>query len=71
MGAKSKYVIVQLASVISGATRVWVRERTAEKAAAILFDPAIGREVLFEEVQRIKGKATLSKAVKMKYNIAD
>ncbi|EPB79443.1 zinc finger, C2H2 type [Ancylostoma ceylanicum] len=31
MGAKSKYVIVQLASVITGSTRVWVRERAAEK----------------------------------------
>ncbi|KAE9554468.1 hypothetical protein FO519_002342 [Halicephalobus sp. NKZ332] len=59
MGAKSRYVIVRLASVISGATRVWVRERTADKAAAILFDPAIGRECLFEESQRVKGKANL------------
>uniref|UniRef100_A0A7E4VZC4 DUF2188 domain-containing protein n=1 Tax=Panagrellus redivivus TaxID=6233 RepID=A0A7E4VZC4_PANRE len=71
MGAKSKYIIVQLASVISGSTRVWVRERAAEKAAAILFDPAVGREVLFEESSRVKGKSTLTKTVKRKFNIAD
>uniref|UniRef100_A0A915A8A9 Uncharacterized protein n=1 Tax=Parascaris univalens TaxID=6257 RepID=A0A915A8A9_PARUN len=40
MGAKSRYVIVQLASVISGTTRVWVRERAAEKFSGIFFDPA-------------------------------
>uniref|UniRef100_A0A1I7X8D4 Signal recognition particle receptor subunit beta n=1 Tax=Heterorhabditis bacteriophora TaxID=37862 RepID=A0A1I7X8D4_HETBA len=40
MGAKSKYVIVQLASVITGSTRVWVRERAAEKFAGIFYDPA-------------------------------
>ncbi|VDO36943.1 unnamed protein product [Haemonchus placei] len=40
MGAKSKYVIVQLASVITGSTRVWVRERAAEKFSGIFYDPA-------------------------------
>ncbi|KHN74678.1 hypothetical protein Tcan_02016 [Toxocara canis] len=69
MGAKSKYVIVQLASVISGSTRVWVRERAAEKFAGIFYDPAIGRSVLFEETRRIKGKSELSKRVKKMYNI--
>ncbi|TKR60319.1 hypothetical protein L596_027582 [Steinernema carpocapsae] len=69
MGAKSRYVIVQLASVISGSTRVWVRERLAEKASGIFFDPAIGRECLFEESKRIKGKGDLSKHVKRMYNI--
>uniref|UniRef100_A0A1I7ZYL8 39S ribosomal protein L33, mitochondrial n=1 Tax=Steinernema glaseri TaxID=37863 RepID=A0A1I7ZYL8_9BILA len=69
MGAKSKYVIVQLASVISGSTRVWVRERMAEKFSGIFFDPAIGRECLFEESKRVKGKAELSKKVKEMYNI--
>ncbi|VDD89626.1 unnamed protein product [Enterobius vermicularis] len=40
MPPKSKYVIVQLASVISGTTRMWIRERSAEKAQGIFFDPA-------------------------------
>ncbi|GMR58289.1 hypothetical protein PMAYCL1PPCAC_28484, partial [Pristionchus mayeri] len=71
MGAKSKYVIVQLASVITGATRVWLRERAAEKTSRILFDPALGRECLFEEVKRIKGKSTLSANVKKMYGIED
>lgn len=35
-----RYVIVQLASVITGSTRVWVRERAAEKFAGIFYDPA-------------------------------
>ncbi|GMT09194.1 hypothetical protein PFISCL1PPCAC_491, partial [Pristionchus fissidentatus] len=69
MGAKSKYVIVQLASVITGATRVWLRERAAEKTTRMLFDPALGRECLFEEVKRIKGKTDLSKHVKKMYGI--
>uniref|UniRef100_A0AC34FX01 Uncharacterized protein n=2 Tax=Panagrolaimus sp. ES5 TaxID=591445 RepID=A0AC34FX01_9BILA len=71
MGAKSKYVIVQIASVISGTTKIWIRDRAAEKAMAICFDPAIGRKVLFEEVQKVKGKATLDKRIKEMYNIAD
>lgn len=37
-----RYVIVQLASVISGTTRMWIRERSAEKAQGIFFDPASG-----------------------------
>ncbi|VDL81195.1 unnamed protein product [Nippostrongylus brasiliensis] len=69
MGAKSKYVIVQLASVITGTTRVWVRERAAEKFAGIFHDPALGRSCLFEESRRIKGKNDLPKRVKQMYNI--
>lgn len=61
MGAKSKYVIVQLASVITGSTRVWVRERSAEKFSGIFHDPALGRSCLFEESRRIKGKNDLPK----------
>ncbi|CAJ0579161.1 unnamed protein product, partial [Mesorhabditis spiculigera] len=68
MGVKSKYVIVQLASLISGSTRVWVRERAAEKFTGMFFDPAIGRSCLFEESRRIKGKGELPKHVKAKYN---
>uniref|UniRef100_A0AC35UFQ4 Conserved domain protein n=1 Tax=Rhabditophanes sp. KR3021 TaxID=114890 RepID=A0AC35UFQ4_9BILA len=69
MAPKSKYVIVQLASVISGATRIWVRERANPKYAGIFFDPAIGRSVLFEEVQRVKGKSELTRAVKKMYDL--
>ncbi|CAB3398929.1 unnamed protein product [Caenorhabditis bovis] len=64
MGAKSKYVVVQLASVITGSTRVWVRERAAEKFSGIFFDPAYGKECLFEESKRIKGKSDLPKRIK-------
>ncbi|MFH4982358.1 hypothetical protein AB6A40_009067 [Gnathostoma spinigerum] len=71
MGAKSKYLIVQLASVISGSTRVWIRERAAEKFSGIFYDPAIGKKVLFEEVRKIKGKTSLTKKVKEMYNIVD
>ncbi|CAI5452653.1 unnamed protein product [Caenorhabditis angaria] len=69
MGAKSKYVIVQLASVITGSTRVWVRERAADKFAGIFFDPAYGKDCLFEEVKRIKGKTELPKRIKGMYNV--
>ncbi|VDN51175.1 unnamed protein product [Dracunculus medinensis] len=70
MGAKSRYVIVRLASVISGTTRIWVRERAAEKSSGIFFDPAIGREVLFEEKEKVKGKVNLSAKIKKIYGIA-
>ncbi|VDL83740.1 unnamed protein product [Nippostrongylus brasiliensis] len=50
-----------MASVITGTTRVWVRERAAEKFAGIFHDPALGRSCLFEESRRIKGKNDLSK----------
>ncbi|VDP07075.1 unnamed protein product [Heligmosomoides polygyrus] len=56
-----RYVIVQLASVITGSTRVWIRERAAEKFAGIFHDPALGRSCLFEESKRIKGKNDIPK----------
>ncbi|OZC12088.1 hypothetical protein X798_00607 [Onchocerca flexuosa] len=40
MPPKSKYVIVQLASVVSGSTRIWIRERAADKFRGIFYDPA-------------------------------
>ncbi|KAI6189733.1 Signal recognition particle receptor subunit beta [Aphelenchoides bicaudatus] len=64
MGAKSKYIIVQLKSLVSGSTRVWVRERATEKFSGIFFDPAVGKEVKFEEHDIIKGKTELSNRVK-------
>ncbi|KAI6236835.1 hypothetical protein M3Y95_00200700 [Aphelenchoides besseyi] len=69
MGAKSKYVIVQLKSIISGTTTVWLRERAAEKATQILFDPAVGQKVPFEESDSIKGKTDFPTHVKKKYNL--
>ncbi|KJH52179.1 GTP-binding domain protein [Dictyocaulus viviparus] len=60
----TSYVIVQLASVITGSTRVWVRERAAEKFSGIFHDPALGRSCLFEESRRIKGKNNLPERVK-------
>ncbi|CAJ0959252.1 unnamed protein product, partial [Mesorhabditis belari] len=69
MGAKSKYVVVLLSSVITGSPRVWVRERAAEKFAGVFFDPALGRDCLFEESKRIKGKTDLPKRIKELYNV--
>uniref|UniRef100_A0A915PW11 TOG domain-containing protein n=1 Tax=Setaria digitata TaxID=48799 RepID=A0A915PW11_9BILA len=69
MAPKSKYVIVQLASVISGTTRIWIRERAADKFRGIFYDPAVGREVLFEEKQKVKGKASLPDNVKKRFNL--
>ncbi|KAI6220654.1 hypothetical protein M3Y99_01599000 [Aphelenchoides fujianensis] len=69
MGAKSKYVLVQLKSIVSGSTKVWLRERAAAKAAQVLFDPAVGDKVLFEEHDTIKGKTDLRWNVKKKYNL--
>ncbi|CAD5231652.1 unnamed protein product [Bursaphelenchus xylophilus] len=70
MGAKSRYLLVQLKSVISGSTRVWVRERAGEKVQKILFDPALGMDVLFTENDKIKGKADLKPHVKKMYGLA-
>ncbi|VDK24308.1 unnamed protein product, partial [Anisakis simplex] len=47
----------------------WVRERAAEKFSGIFYDPAIGRNVLFEEARRIKGKSELPKRVKKMFNM--
>ncbi|EJW83797.1 hypothetical protein WUBG_05292 [Wuchereria bancrofti] len=69
MPPKSKYVIVQLASVISGSTRIWIRERAADKFRGIFYDPAVGREVLFEEKQKVKGKTALPECVKRRFNL--
>lgn len=35
-----RYVIVQLASVISDSTRIHIRERAADKFRGIFYDPA-------------------------------
>ncbi|KAI3422181.1 hypothetical protein GPALN_012714 [Globodera pallida] len=70
MAKKTKYLIVRLASVISGSTQVWVRERAASEAAAILFDPAIGKNVLFKEVAHIKGKDFFGDKVKKLYGLS-
>uniref|UniRef100_A0A183EVB1 DUF3395 domain-containing protein n=1 Tax=Gongylonema pulchrum TaxID=637853 RepID=A0A183EVB1_9BILA len=69
MAPKTKYVIVQLASVVSGSTRIWIRERAADKFRGIFYDPAVGREVLFEEKQKVKGKAALPDRVKQNFNL--
>uniref|UniRef100_A0A1I8EVE5 Uncharacterized protein n=1 Tax=Wuchereria bancrofti TaxID=6293 RepID=A0A1I8EVE5_WUCBA len=75
MPPKSKYVIVQLASVISGSTRIWIRERAADKFRGIFYDPAVylflvGREVLFEEKQKVKGKTALPECVKRQFELS-
>jgi len=68
---KAKYVIVRLQSVISGHPRVWLKERLADKFAGIFYDPAIGRETLYEETEHIKSKGKLLDSVKRKYGIDD
>uniref|UniRef100_A0A0N5BKF4 39S ribosomal protein L33, mitochondrial n=1 Tax=Strongyloides papillosus TaxID=174720 RepID=A0A0N5BKF4_STREA len=70
MAPKSRYVIVRLASVISGTTRIWVRERAKPKFSGVFYDPAIGRNVMFEEVDKVKGKSDLTKQVKQMYNLS-
>ncbi|CEF63602.1 Hypothetical protein SRAE_1000186200 [Strongyloides ratti] len=69
MPPKSKYVIVRLASVISGTTKVWIRERAAPKFSGVFFDPAVGKDTTFEEIQKVKGKNNLTPKVKQMYNI--
>ncbi|KAL3083072.1 hypothetical protein niasHS_010874 [Heterodera schachtii] len=70
MAKKTKYLIVRLASVISGTKQIWIRERAAAEAAAILYDPAIGKNVLFKEVEQVKGKDSFPDRVKKMYNIS-
>uniref|UniRef100_A0A914DYT1 Uncharacterized protein n=1 Tax=Acrobeloides nanus TaxID=290746 RepID=A0A914DYT1_9BILA len=67
----SKYQIVRLASVISGTTRIWLRERAAPSVQQVLFDPAIGQDVLFEEVDKVKGKSALKTQTKERFGITD
>ena len=45
-----RYVIVRLASVITGTSKMWVRERMAEKSAGIFFDPACKEILYFPEM---------------------
>ncbi|CAD5224975.1 unnamed protein product [Bursaphelenchus okinawaensis] len=70
MGAKSRFMIVQLKSVISGTTKVWVRERAGDSVKKILFDPALGKEVLFTEFDKVKGKADLKPYVRKMYGLS-
>ncbi|VDN04979.1 unnamed protein product [Thelazia callipaeda] len=48
---------------------MWIRERSADKFRGIFYDPAVGREVLFEEKQKVKGKASLQENVKKRFNL--
>ena len=35
-----RYLIVRLKSVVSTTTRIWLRERAADKSSGVFFDPA-------------------------------
>ncbi|PAV84956.1 hypothetical protein WR25_08512 [Diploscapter pachys] len=55
----TRYVIVRLASVITGTSKMWVRERMAEKSAGIFFDPACKemdskKQVLNDKVEKVE-----------------
>ncbi|KAI1719642.1 signal recognition particle receptor beta subunit domain-containing protein [Ditylenchus destructor] len=67
----AKYVVVKLASVISGSTIYWIRPKAGEKAATIAYDKAIGQSVLFKESEKVKSKSLLFDHVKKKFGITE
>ncbi|KAL1237080.1 Large ribosomal subunit protein bL33m [Trichinella pseudospiralis] len=69
MPPKSKYVVVALESVITGYRQFWIRSRSDEKVETLLFDPCLGRKVLFKEVSRVANKSSLSKYARERFNI--
>ncbi|CAH1976940.1 unnamed protein product [Acanthoscelides obtectus] len=52
--AKSKCIMVQMESIVSGHTYNLIRERLAEKAETIRFDPYIQKESVYREKKRIR-----------------
>jgi len=53
---KTKFVLVQLKSIITGHIRFQIRERAAEKSELIAYDPMLRRKVLYKESKKVKGK---------------
>ncbi|KAF2896807.1 hypothetical protein ILUMI_09366 [Ignelater luminosus] len=52
--AKSKSIMVQMESLVSGHTFNKVRERLAEKLELIRFDPYIQKESVYKEKKKVK-----------------
>lgn len=51
---KSKNVMVQMESMVSGHTFNKIRERLADKLEVIRFDPRIQQECLYKEKKKIR-----------------
>ncbi|XP_019876382.1 39S ribosomal protein L33, mitochondrial [Aethina tumida] len=51
---KSKNIMVQMESVVSGHTFNTIRERLADKLEMIRFDPYIQMESLYKEKKRVR-----------------
>jgi hypothetical protein len=74
---------VQLKSIVSGTTKVWLRERAGDKVTKVFYDPAsnyyylffinfpflVGKEAVFEEARSIKGKGEIPPYVKKMYSV--
>ncbi|KAK7788422.1 hypothetical protein R5R35_001125 [Gryllus longicercus] len=52
--AKSKHVMVLLQSVVSGHKVTHIRERLAEKAEIIRYDPYLNMECVYKEFKKIR-----------------
>ncbi|XP_018568267.1 39S ribosomal protein L33, mitochondrial [Anoplophora glabripennis] len=51
---KSKHIMVQMESVVSGHTFNKIRERLGDKLEVIRFDPYIQKESLYKEKKKIR-----------------
>ncbi|VEN60386.1 unnamed protein product [Callosobruchus maculatus] len=51
---KSKTVMVQMESVVSGHTYNQIRERLADKLETIRFDPYIQKESVYREKKKVR-----------------
>ncbi|XP_056636970.1 39S ribosomal protein L33, mitochondrial [Diorhabda carinulata] len=51
---KSKHIMVQMESVVSGHTFNKIRERLADKLEVIRFDPFIMKDCLYKEKKKVR-----------------
>lgn len=54
--SKSKYVIIEVESVVSGHKFETIRLRKEEKREMIWYDPLVRRSVVYVETKKVKGK---------------
>ncbi|KAK9508463.1 hypothetical protein O3M35_006016 [Rhynocoris fuscipes] len=52
--AKSRFIMVLMESLVSGHQFNWIRERLADKAELVRFDPYIQQESVYKEKKKIK-----------------
>ncbi|XP_073998077.1 mitochondrial ribosomal protein L33 [Rhodnius prolixus] len=52
--AKSKFIMVLMESLVSGHQFNWIRERLADKAEMVRFDPYIQQESVYKEKKKIR-----------------